>query len=122
MKQEEREYLLLEKIDAVYKTSRTLIGLVQDVRLMTNDYVHELVQIDEPVPEVVPVRKNPFPPKQETLVPTSENEPVEKQDAWESQCDDCGAPTTTKFKPNPKWPIRCLDCFKKHKELMKEND
>jgi len=48
------------------------------------------------------------------------NRLVKKLDAWEAVCDDCGQPTTVKFKPNPKWPVRCLSCYKKYKESEKQ--
>ncbi len=45
--------------------------------------------------------------------PTNNVSPAPQQ--YDAVCSDCGKNTTVPFKPNPKWPIRCTDCFKLHK-------
>ena len=112
LKQDEMEKQILLKVDEIEKTETALIGYVHNVRMMVKEYVSTLVSSYEDEPKKV---------FSQTTINGPPIEPVQKLDAWEAVCSDCGQTTTVKFKPNPKWPVRCLDCYKKHKENMKND-
>jgi len=100
---------------------RALSSKLNDLRVMIGNWEIKTSN----VPVVIPRSsdENYTGPAQSTLVEhpaNTLNRLVKKLDAWEAVCDDCGQPTTVKFKPNPKWPVRCLSCYKKHKESEKQ--
>jgi len=101
----ESEKELVQKLVNFEAAFDEFVRLAQDLRIMVRNH-SEIVGV---YPEEV---------KQTVLTPSELSQKVreinEKKDAYEAVCDDCGATTTVKFKPNPKWPIRCLSCYKKH--------